>query len=124
MLALKKALAGTGAVGTLVFDEVDSGIGGATAEVIGEKLSEVANSNQVICITHLPQIACFGETHFFVAKQAGSGTVNTTVQVLTESERVEEITRMMAGVEITRRARDHAREMLKSVKAQRKGIRG
>lgn len=116
MLALKKILAGIGRVDTLVFDEVDSGIGGAVAEVVGAKLAGLAGSHQVICITHLPQIACFGETHFLVSKADENDMTTARVKELTEAERLNEITRMMSGVEITKKAREYAREMLNAAK--------
>jgi len=112
MLAFKKVLATTGSVGTIVFDEVDSGIGGAAAEIVGKKLQEVARSHQVICITHLPQIACRGQRHYLVAKHVVENRTNTAVSVLSAAERVEEIARMLGGVELTQKTREHAREML------------
>jgi DNA repair protein RecN (Recombination protein N) len=112
VLAIKKALAGRGSTGTVIFDEVDSGIGGAVAEVIGEKLRDVAKNHQVICITHLPQIACFGDTHFLVSKKVEDGRTNTMVTLLNDEQRLAEITRMLGGVEITQKAKEHAREML------------
>jgi DNA repair protein RecN (Recombination protein N) len=112
MLALKKVLARTGSVGTIVFDEVDSGIGGATAEIVGRKLKEVARHHQVLCITHLPQIACYGDRHYRVVKRIVGERTNTSVTLLSEDERLEEIARMLGGVELTGKTRDHAREML------------
>jgi DNA repair protein RecN (Recombination protein N) len=112
MLALKKVLARTGSVGTIVFDEVDSGIGGATAEIVGQKLREVARHHQVLCITHLPQIACCGERHYRVVKRVAGERTNTSVSLLSGEERLEEIARMLGGIELTEKARDHAREML------------
>ncbi|MBW2673026.1 MAG: DNA repair protein RecN [Deltaproteobacteria bacterium] len=113
VLAVKKVLAGTGAVGTVVFDEVDSGIGGAAAEVVGEKLKDVSCHHQVICITHLPQIACFGDTHFLVSKKVQGERTNAGMDLLSEEERLDEITRMLSGVEMTEKTRQHASEMLK-----------
>ncbi|MCE5262369.1 MAG: DNA repair protein RecN [Deltaproteobacteria bacterium] len=112
MLALKKVLARTGSVGTIVFDEVDSGIGGATAEIVGQKLREVARHHQVLCITHLPQIACCGDRHYLVVKNVAGERTNTSVALLSEEERLAEIARMLGGVELTKKTRDHAREML------------
>jgi DNA repair protein RecN (Recombination protein N) len=112
MLAVKKVLAQTGSVGTIVFDEVDSGIGGATAEVVGRKLKEVARHHQVLCITHLPQIACYGDRHYRVVKQIVGERTHASVTLLSEEERLEEIARMLGGVELTDKTRDHAREML------------
>lgn len=115
-LALKKILAGIGRVDTLVFDEVDSGIGGAVAEVVGAKLAKLAVSHQVICITHLPQIACFGDTHFLVSKADENDITTARVKMLTEAERLDEITRMISGIEMTKKAKDYAREMLNAAK--------
>ncbi len=112
ILALKKVLARTGSVATIVFDEVDSGIGGATAEVVGERLRDVARHHQVLCITHLPQIACFGDRHYRVAKSVVGERTTSQVEVLSETGRLEEIARMLGGVDVTDRTRAHAREML------------
>jgi DNA repair protein RecN (Recombination protein N) len=119
ILAMKKVLARSGSVSTIVFDEVDSGIGGATAEIVGEKLKEVALHHQVLCITHLPQIACFGDRHYRVVKRISDGKASTCMEILSQEERLDEITRMLGGVELTRKTRDHAREML--VRAGGKG---
>jgi DNA repair protein RecN (Recombination protein N) len=116
VLAMKKVLAKAGSVGTVIFDEVDSGIGGATAEIVGRKLRDISKHHQVICITHLPQIASFGLTHFQVTKRVSDGRTRTDVRQLSEDERVEEITRMLGGVEITDKTRAAAREMLKAAK--------
>ena len=112
VLAMKKVLAGSGSIGTIIFDEVDSGIGGAIAEIVGEKLRDVSNHYQVICITHLPQIACFANRHFLVAKQETAERTKTIIRSLSEEERLDEIARMLAGVELTEKAREYAREML------------
>jgi len=112
ILAMKHVLARTGSVGTMVFDEVDSGIGGATAEIVGKKIKDVAGRHQVLCITHLPQIACFGDRHYLVTKNIAGDRTLTTVQELSEEERIEEITRMLSGLERTDTTRKHAREML------------
>jgi DNA repair protein RecN (Recombination protein N) len=112
MLALKKVLARTGSVGTIVFDEVDSGIGGATAEIVGQKLREVARHHQVLCITHLPQIACCGDRHYRVVKRVSGERTNTSVSLLSGEERLEEISRMLGGIELTEKTKEHAREML------------
>ncbi len=112
VLAMKKVLARSGSAGTIIFDEVDSGIGGATAEIVGEKLRDVARHHQVLCITHLPQIACFADRHYRVAKAVHDGKTSTTVSMLSAKERLDEITRMLGGVELTEKTRAHAREML------------
>ncbi len=112
MLAFKKVLAMTGSVETIIFDEVDSGIGGATAEIVGKKLQEVSGSHQVICITHLPQIACRGDRHLRVSKYVDGDRTIAGVSVLNDEDRLEEIARMLGGVELTKKTREHAREML------------
>lgn len=114
MLAMKKVLSGSSSVGTIIFDEVDSGIGGAIAEIVGEKMRDVSTYYQVICITHLPQIACFANRHFLVSKQEGAERTKTAIHCLNDPERLDEIARMLAGVELTDKARQHAREMLDS----------
>ncbi|HET6489249.1 MAG TPA: DNA repair protein RecN [Syntrophales bacterium] len=116
VLAMKKVLARAGSVGTVIFDEVDSGIGGATAEIVGRKLRDISRSHQVICITHLPQIASFGSTHYQVIKRVSDGRTRTEVKTLTEDERLEEITRMLGGVEISDKTRAAAKEMLKAAR--------
>jgi DNA repair protein RecN (Recombination protein N) len=112
MLAMKTILARTSSVETIIFDEVDSGIGGATAEVVGEKLSGLADFHQIICITHLPQIASKGTTHFLVRKQVVDGRTGTTISELNREERVKEIARLLGGKTITQKAIAHAREIL------------
>jgi DNA repair protein RecN (Recombination protein N) len=98
---------------TLVFDEIDAGIGGRVAEVVGRKLQELAASNQVICVTHLPQIASFASTHFFVWKEDAGGHTRARIQRLDEhEERVSEVARMLGGEKIPPSAITHARELL------------
>jgi len=116
ILAVKKVLARTGSVGTVVFDEVDSGIGGSTAEVVGRKLKDVAKHHQVLCITHLPQIACHGDIHYRVSKSVRNGRTATQVDRLSDAARLEEIARMLGGIEVTEATRRHAREMLAKAK--------
>ncbi len=112
VLALKAILAETESVETVVFDEVDAGIGGGVAEAVGKKLSFLAHHHQVICITHLPQIAKFGDHHFKISKHVEQGRTITNIDPLGDEERIKEIARMLGGVEITRATIDHAREML------------
>jgi DNA repair protein RecN (Recombination protein N) len=97
MLAVKRALAGVGPVGTYVFDEVDAGIGGAVAVAVGKKLSMVSAHHQLICISHLPQIAAMADAHFHVSKTQKGNRTHTEVKTLTESDRVLEISRMLGG---------------------------
>ena len=112
VLALKAILAKTEAVETIIFDEVDAGIGGGVAEVVGKKLSSLARHHQIICITHLPQIAKFGDYHFSISKHVSRGRTKTTINRLNEKERIKEIARMLGGEKITRATIDHAHEML------------
>jgi DNA repair protein RecN (Recombination protein N) len=113
VLALKAILAATETVETIIFDEVDAGIGGGTAEVVGCKLSELACRHQVLCITHLPQIAKFGDHHFSISKQVIDGRTLTAIKPLDDDGRIAEIARMLGGVDITAATLNHAREMLK-----------
>ena len=113
MLALKSVVHGDTPQATLVFDEVDAGIGGRVAEVVGRKLKGVAARQQVLCVTHLPQIAALADHHLAVRKHVTRGRTVTTVERLTEDERVEEIARMLGGAVVTETARTHAREMLR-----------
>ena len=112
MLAIKKVLARSGSVGTLIFDEVDSGIGGATAEDVGKKLKDVSQHQQVLCITHLPQIACFGDKHYRAVKMVSGERTVTSIDILSEEDRLDEITRMLGGSELTEKTREHAQEMI------------
>jgi DNA repair protein RecN (Recombination protein N) len=112
ILALKTIIAADDPEKTLVFDEVDSGIGGRVAEVVGRKLKQVSRNNQVLCITHLPQIASFADEHYQVYKQVRGGRAETLIERLDAQHRVEEIARMLGGEKITETATKHAREML------------
>jgi DNA repair protein RecN (Recombination protein N) len=112
-LGLKSVLRSDAPGLTLVFDEVDAGIGGRVAEVVGRKLRAMGESQQVLCVTHLPQIAAFAENHLAVRKAASGGRTVTLVEPLTGEARVEEMARMLGGATITDTARRHAREMLK-----------
>jgi DNA repair protein RecN (Recombination protein N) len=112
MLALKTILARKASVETIIFDEVDSGIGGATAEVVGEKLNSLAEYHQTLCITHLPQIASKGETHFLVTKTVRENRTETLITALNREERVKEVGRLMGGKVVSDQAIALAREML------------
>jgi DNA repair protein RecN (Recombination protein N) len=113
MLALKSILAAVEQVPTLVFDEVDTGIGGGVAEVVGRKLKALTKTSQVFCITHLPQVASRGDIHFLIEKQVVVGRTVTTVRPLTQRERVDEIARMSGGLVITETTRKLAAELLR-----------
>ena len=121
MLAMKSILAETGAGQTLIFDEVDAGIGGATAEVVGRKLHALSKRHQVLCVTHLPQIACFADTHYNVSKESRKGRTITRVKRLEGDGIADEIARMLGGVRITSKTRAHAREMIESIKRAGEG---
>jgi len=114
MLALRNALRGGESGRLLLFDEVDSGVGGATADRVGRRLRELARHHDVLCITHLPQIAALGQTHYHVHKRVRDGRTVTLVEQLEGDERVDEIARMAGGGKITATARAHARELLGS----------
>ena len=116
MLALKRILSRADQVATYVFDEVDTGIGGAVADVVGRQIRAVAEEKQVVCITHLAQIAAYGDTHFRVEKGADKGRVRTVVRRLDVKERREEVARMLGGAKVTDKARAHAEEMLKAAR--------
>jgi len=113
-LAIKKVLGETRSTETCVFDEVDVGIGGRVAEVIGRNLSQLAAKKQVVCITHLPQIACYADHHFVIQKKTEQGRTLTRVRLLETEQREQEIARMLGGLRITEQAMAHAREMLRT----------
>lgn len=112
-LALQVVLADVCAGPALVFDEVDVGIGGAVAEIVGLRLHELAKTRQVLCITHLPQVAAQGDTHLLVEKGQTEGRTISSVEVLTQARRIEEIARMLGGIAVSARTRALARDMLR-----------
>jgi len=112
ILALKAILANTDVVETIIFDEVDAGIGGTVAEVVGKKLAQLSRHHQVICITHLPQIARFGEYQMRITKEVINDRTETAIQVLDPEERIHEIARMLAGENVTQKTLAHAAEMM------------
>ena len=121
MLALKASVeAGStrkksaGAQRTLVFDEIDTGIGGRAAEAVGKKLKSLSRSNQVLCVTHLPQIATFADHHYLIEKKTAGGRTRTTVHAITGTERTEEVARMLSGAKLTETSLRHAEQMLKT----------
>ncbi len=121
MLALKASVeAGTshkrstGAQRTLVFDEIDTGIGGRAAEAVGKKLKSLSRSSQVLCVTHLPQIATFADHHYLIEKRKAGDRTRTTVREITGDERTEEIARMLSGAKVSETSLKHAEQMLKA----------
>ena len=121
MLAVRTVLSASGEVPTMVFDEVDAGIGGRVAEVVGQKLAHTARGRQVLCVTHLAPIAVYAEQHLLVEKTAGRGVTRTTVSPLAATARVEELARMLGGERVTDATRRAARELYRT--AQREGPR-
>jgi len=99
---------------TLVFDEIDTGIGGRAAEAVGKKLKALARANQVLCVTHLPQIATFADRHYLIEKKTTGGRVRTDVRLITGEERTEEVARMLSGAKLTDTSRKHAEQLLKA----------
>jgi DNA repair protein RecN (Recombination protein N) len=99
---------------TLVFDEIDTGIGGRAAEAVGKKLKALARANQVLCVTHLPQIATFGDHHYVIEKKESSGRTRTSIRTVTGDERTEEVARMLSGAKLTETSRKHAEQMIKA----------
>ena len=112
MLALKVNLAQSSSVATMIFDEVDAGVGGATAQAVGERLARLARDVQVLVVTHSPQVAACGNNHFKVEKSTAGNVTTTTVRELTKIEKSEEIARMLAGEVITDAARAAAKVLI------------
>ncbi len=110
----QKARQGRGTQRTLVFDEIDTGIGGRAAEAVGKKLKSLARSNQVLCVTHLPQIATFGDHHYVIEKKESGGRTRTSIRAVTGEERTEEVARMLSGAKLTETSRKHAEQMIKA----------
>jgi DNA repair protein RecN (Recombination protein N) len=111
-LAVEVARSGASPVTAFVFDEVDADIGGRVADIVGRKLRDLSKTRQVLCVTHLPQVASHGEAHYCVVKQTDGKVSRTEVRALTSTERVDELSRMLGGVEVTARTRAHAAEMI------------
>ena len=99
---------------TMIFDEIDTGIGGSAADAVGRKLKSLARNNQVLCITHLPQIASFADHHLVIEKRESAGRTRTTIRLLAEKERTEELARMLSGAQITQASLKNAEQMLKA----------
>jgi DNA repair protein RecN (Recombination protein N) len=117
LLAFCETLSPAQKLGTMIFDEVDTGVGGKVAELIGKKLEELSRRVQVLCVTHLPQIACHASWHYSVEKEIRGGRTFSKIGLLQGEARVTEIARMLAGVKITAQALEHAKELLKNAAA-------
>lgn len=113
-LSIQVISASSETIPTLIFDEVDSGIGGGVAEIVGQKLRELGSDRQVLCVTHLPQVAALAHQQLQVSKLSGKDTTRTRIRPLNDDERIDELARMLGGVKITAQTREHAREMLQS----------
>ena len=117
LLALKVVLADRGSAPTLVFDEIDTGVGGAVADAIGQRLARLAERIQVLSVTHAPQVAARAGTHYLIAKSGGTDRVATGVSVMDTDARQEEIARMLAGATVTDEARAAAQRLLRGSEA-------
>ena len=111
MLAMKSCLAEVDRIETLIFDEIDVGISGRTAQMVAEKIHAIAKNHQVICITHLPQIAAMASQHYLIEKQVIDGKTVTNIYPLDETQQVNELARLIGGVEITETVLQSAKEM-------------
>ena len=112
MLALKSIFSKHQGVTSIIFDEVDTGVSGRVAQAIAEKIYRVAKNSQVLCISHLPQVAAMADTHLYITKNIQKGRTKTSVSPLSDSEKIHEIGRMISGVEVTDLTRQHAEELL------------
>ncbi|MDU6248099.1 MAG: DNA repair protein RecN, partial [Paeniclostridium sordellii] len=116
MLAFKTILADIDEIDTLVFDEIDTGISGIAAQIVGEKLSVIAKKKQILCITHLPQIAANADTHYCIEKKTSTDRTFTVISKLNDEERKDEIARLIAGSNITEKTMEHASEIIELAK--------
>ena len=116
MLAMKTIFSQTQGITSIVFDEVDTGVSGRVAQAIADKIYQISENSQVLCITHLPQVAAVADEHYFIEKEIVAGWTETSVRILSEKERVNEIARMLAGSEITKLTIEHAQELLAMAK--------
>jgi DNA repair protein RecN (Recombination protein N) len=122
MLAFKTVLAGIDDIPILIFDEIDAGISGRIASVVGEKMSSLSQSHQVVCVTHLPQIAVMADVHYRIEKRVEDNHTHTFVSLLDENERQEEIARLIGGAEISKIGLEHARELIDTAKEMKEAI--
>ena len=120
MLAIKTVLADNDAIETLIFDEIDSGISGRTAQMVSEKMNVLGKNHQIICITHLPQIAAMADAHYLIEKSVENQTTVSRIRELSSEESIEELARMLGGVEITDKVRESAKEMKELARQKKK----
>jgi len=121
MLAMKNVLTAREPVGTLIFDEIDTGVSGRAAQKIAKKLKQIGAQKQTLCVTHLPQIAAMGDHHLLISKSVEGERTYTSVVPIADGQRVDEIARMLAGEEITENTRTNAQELLAHAEALKKG---
>ena len=122
MLGIKTMFAAGDRTGTLIFDEVDTGISGRTAQKVAEKMAVISRGRQVLCITHLPQIAAMADTHYGITKDITGGSAVTRIEVLDERESEEELARLLGGAEITQNTQKNAREMQEMCRHYKKSV--
>ncbi|GGE10475.1 DNA repair protein RecN [Marinithermofilum abyssi] len=122
MLALKTIFSDVDQVETLIFDEIDTGVSGRAAQAIAEKIAKLSRNTQVLCVTHLPQVACMADVHFHIFKETEEEKTRTRVKLLSDDGRTVELARMLGGVEVTDTTRDHAREMLRLAKETKEAM--
>ena len=118
-LAIQVIASDGSAIPTMIFDEVDSGVGGGVAEMVGLRLAELGAKRQVLCVTHLPQVASLAHQHLRVSKVSDGNATRTGIAELGQQERIEELARMLGGVDITQKTLDHAAEMLNEAARKR-----
>ena len=119
MLAIKSAIAEKDEIPTLIFDEIDTGISGQTAGKVGEKLLYLSHHHQIICITHLPQIAAMADVHFRIQKEVEGSSTISGIEKLSKEEQVEEVARLVGGIQVTDIARANAKELIESASAMK-----
>jgi DNA repair protein RecN (Recombination protein N) len=117
MLAIRRVIADKGGIGVYLFDEIDAGLGGQTAFTVGKKLKSVASYNQVLCITHVPQVACFADHHLSISKHTTKGRTVTEVHSLSLDEKRDEIARMLGAEKLTPAALKNAKDLIESARA-------
>ena len=123
MLALKCVFADKEASSTLIFDEIDTGISGAVGQRVGEKMYQVSLNHQVLCITHLPQIAILSDYHYFVSKKVKNGKTYTKIELLSIEEKIKQVASMVGGNEVTEATLENVREMLRFSENKKNDIR-
>jgi DNA repair protein RecN (Recombination protein N) len=122
MLALKSIFSKHQGITSIIFDEVDTGVSGRVAQAIGEKIHNVSIGSQVLCITHLPQVAAMADTHLYISKETKGERTKTYVKPLKNDEQIEEIGRMISGTEITQLTKEHARELIEMAQEIKTGV--